>query len=216
MTKKHLALLVLTLAVLLLAGCMQYQDDLVIFADGSGELSILMGVDMEMMEMFGEADEDEPFFDEPDEEFEEMDGVRVIRQENFREENWEYTQVVYGFDSIEQLMAALTETDDDAAADLGLISWTQEADGTWMFSRVIIDMDMGFDDDEMDAESLGMMSMFFGDAGFTYTVTFPNRVLETNANEEDIDYGTNTVTWRVSMMDMIQQADLNMWARVAQ
>ncbi len=214
------ALLLLMSVMLLLTGCMNYREHMMLNEDGSGELSVLFGMDTSAMDMFPEAeldaDESEDELDEEDgvvlDSIEETEGVRIIRSEQYRDEDgWEWEDFAVAFDSLEALKEAHTDAD---AERLGTIEWYQESSGDWVFERALPPMS-GLDGEPMDDMMWQMMSGFFADAEFSYSVTFPGSIIEANAPEEDIDRETNTVTWRFAALSM-QNPDEALRARIGQ
>lgn len=223
MTKWKVALL--TIMLLLFVGCVDYQESLTLNYDGSGELGILFGMDMSMFDMFPGFDfEDDEDFDEDfaddyaDEDsvvlgsLNEVEGVRVLRSEQYRDEqSWEWEDLLVAFDSLEALEEAHREADADR---LGTLVWHRDGPGVWLFERVLPFM-ADLDGEPMDDMAWQMMGGLLGDTLFSYSVTFPGRVLEANVPAEQIDQSTNTVTWKFTVGSMLEENQV-LHARVAQ
>ena len=191
---------VLAAVALLLSGCVDYQETLVLERDGSGEFSMLVGMDMSMFAMFDDMVEEAEDVEE-DPAFivdEEMEGIRLIREETWTDEDgWEWSDVALAFDTLEALQEAFADSDDDP---IGQIHWYQDGDH-WVFERNMAPVG-GMDEEPMDAATLQMMSGFFGNSEFRYTVRFPGQIIKTNAEVENVDHQNNTVTWVFSMQTM--------------
>lgn len=209
----------LVLSLLLLGGCIEYHENLDLYEDGSGELTILMGFDLAMMEMFSYEEDEE---DEMDmnmgldlvENLPDMEGVSIIVGESYQEDGWEWSNVSISFESIEHLQA-LSEIEDDEVEEsfIGELSWSRGEDGHYIFSRVLPLYGEGHNGD-MDEMTRDMVVSFFGDVTFVYSVTFPRAVLEANTESENIDATSNTVTWSFLLPDLVM-SNLEMWAKIA-
>lgn len=216
---KRCVLVLLISCLLVLGGCIEYQESLELYEDGTGQLSIMMGFDLSMMEMFSSDDDDEDMDMDMGLDFIEnipdMDGITVLLEESYEEDGWEWSKVVFSFDSLEHLRALneIEIEEEDGSDFLGHLTWERGDDGYYIFNREL--PLFGDDsDEEMDEMTIDMMLSFFGDVQFVYSVTFPRAVLETNTETESIDSSTNTVTWTFSLPDMVTGNQV-MWAKIA-
>lgn len=209
--------LVLVLFSVLLGGCLEFQEHLDLNRDGSGQLSMLVGIDLSMLNMFDE-DSDMSMDTEIDvsSEFSGIEGVTVLRNEQYQEDSLEWSDLVISFVSLEHLMATQSHMDEDGEIEkgsLGEISWSRDDGGYYVYQRVL-PLFGNEDEEEMDEMTKAMLFSFFGEVFFLYSVTFPGGVLDANAPIEDIDSNTNTVTWSFSLPSMMLDNQV-MWAKIA-
>ncbi len=204
---KRWMLLLLVVGALIFAGCVDYQEEMTLNADGSGIMTVLVGMDMSMFSMFEDMEEDGLEDDADDEgglefseDFADVEGVEILEEESYRDGDWEWSRVVIAFDSLE----ALAESQGDDG-DLGVITWSQGPDGRWYFERELPIMGAE-DDEELDQEALNMMAGFLGDSSFTYSVVFPGAVLEANTDEELIEFAESRVTWTFPQIDLMRES----------
>ncbi len=222
--KKILSVL-MVLSVLLLVGCVDYEETMILNADGSGRVLLKVGMDTSMMDSMGldmfedEEEEDEEEFQGLNigDDFRDMEGVTLVSEREWKEEGWTWSEVVIAFDSLEKMLAAIEQdlqdddTYEDSGSPFGEITWERTRDGHWEFHRSI--PLFGDEGEEMDEMGLTMLRAFFGDTYFYYHVQFPGRILEANTETDLINHQTNTVTWKFSMPDMMS-ANQVMWAKV--
>ncbi len=204
-------LLGLTLVlVVLLSGCVQYKEHLTLDRQGSGTLTFKMGV-MDMGAMFGDDLDglDEPII-EDEEELENYPGITVVDIRSYSDEGMEWQEMTLEFESLDILNEAMGSS---GFSPMGIMSFSQEG-GHLMFRKALPALSEEFgdvmDDEEMPIE---MFYMFFDDMKWVYEITFPGRIVESNAQDEEVDLATNTIRWSHQMLDLLSE-ETEMWAEI--
>lgn len=207
---KRLLALALFLVVLL-SGCVQYNEHLTLDSQGAGTLTFKMGI-MDMGAMFGD-DLDglaEPII-EDEEELEEYPGIKVVDIRSYSDEGMDWQEMTLEFESLAVLNEAMGT---DGFSPLGTMSFTQE-DGHLMFRRVLPALSTEFGDEFMDDEEMPieMFYMFFEGMEWVYEITFPGRIVDSNAQDEEVDLAANTIRWSHQMLDLLPE-ETEMWAKI--
>lgn len=160
-------------ALVLLVGCIDYEDELVISADGSAEHRVAMAVSREFTEMGetpdgmdGSASSD--FFDDFTGE-----GVTVLSQQTYEqpktnmygeEEIYDVEEIRVRYDDVTQ--AASLTTGGNA------FTFEQRSDGSYLMRRRL-EMDSGEDMGEEMNEMMELMRVLFAENGFSFAVEMP-------------------------------------------
>lgn len=202
-------------AVLVLGGCLEYEDELTVFADGSAEHRVLIGQSLEVEEMAGEGDVEVETLDDDDlsEDFR-GDGVELITQRRFND-----TRIGPQGDEVEyefQEVVARYERLVDAPwfeENTGAIHFERRPNGSYSFRRTLIAEAMGeVEHDPSEAMQMrGIISMLFPDAYFRFTVELPADI-----STAGIDGGETTarpviegrrVTWEFALAEVFSATD---------
>lgn len=176
-------LLIISLAgLLLLSGCMEYEESLVIYPDGSGTIQMKYAIDKtyfdQMREMYKTMAETMPGSDIPSDPTEMMfnkdkidssliqqdRGVALIDYKKYRDEQSDIWEMGFSFDDVNKLYiigSVITPEDQsdmepEATTDDIIKIYTKQPDGTFKYYRPLDDYDTGegtVDDAYNDYES---------------------------------------------------------------
>jgi hypothetical protein len=209
-------LAVLALWALLLAGCLDYREEIWLEKDGSGRMNAqltvnLGGLDLPPGSGNGNASESFGTGGLDGEEFrrklEGQDGIRVLTVESTREAGKYGLKWAVAFDSLAALKAldgpgpsaagneGSLNFQGDTGQLIGDISW-KEAGGKRIFSRGVGEDPAG----GVTPMGVGMAGMMFAGAGLEYTVHFPGQVETTNGTLLD---DKRTVRWNVPLTQLM-------------
>ncbi len=192
--KRKLAAVILVALAAFMMGCIEYQEEMWLNADGSGKAMLKIG-----MVSQGEGEEDEDFaFDveRTAEMFEKTPGVTVTSKRGYSENERDWLELEIEFDSLAAFQK-VTETGEDTDF-IGKFSLRKPEKGVVVFNRKV---------QAGEGESPANLAMTEGALkGFTwsYIVHFPSKILESNAPQENVDIAANTVKWSYSLLELAQ------------
>lgn len=199
--------------IVLLSGCVQYSEHLSLDRQGSGRLIFKMGI-MDMESILDEDPDDSAVIMEEEDDFGDFPGITVVDATTYAADGFVWSEITLEFESLDALVQAL---ESEEFVTTGKISFA-EKDGYLMFKRTLPVLSLESEDDAgMDfAEDMpiGMVEVFFADITWVYEVTFPNTIIESNAQDDDVDLATNTVRWSVLVTDLFSE-EMEMWAKIA-
>lgn len=199
--------------IVLLSGCVQYSEHLSLDRQGSGRLIFKMGI-MDMESILDEDPDDSAVIMEEEDDFGDFPGITVVDATTYAADGFVWSEITLEFESLDALVQAL---ESEEFVTTGEISFA-EKDGYLMFKRTLPVLSLESEDDAgMDfAEDMPieMVEMFFADITWVYEVTFPNTIIESNAQDDDVDLATNTVRWSVLVTDLFSE-EMEMWAKIA-
>lgn len=206
---KRLVGFMLLAAILVLTGCVIYDESMELNKDGSGKYTFGMGV----TEFSSLVDTEEFLEDEPEEEIDlsEYPGITIIETNNYidTETDIEWTNITLEFETLEALANALNTNE---LFQIGEISFSKGEDGYMLFKRTIPLLADHVED--FEGTDPAMLAMFLGEYHWNYKTKLPGRIVDSNAAEEDIDRATNTISWSFPFIDLIY-GDQEMWAKIA-
>jgi hypothetical protein len=173
---KRIALLGLILLTLM--GCIDYNEELWLNKDGSGKVKMLIGA----LTTYENPQEINRYVDQP--------GIHLISKSVYRKKNYTYYKLEFNFDSIESFNNL---NDQISNADFfGRISLIKEKDGSFTMKRRIALGSMSGEEDEIE-------QLIFTHPQeklkWRYKMHLPWKVIKANADNANIDYQTNTVSW---------------------
>ncbi|TVQ27725.1 MAG: hypothetical protein EA383_02040 [Spirochaetaceae bacterium] len=164
------------LAIMVLAACIDYEEELVIQADGSAEHRVAMAVSLEFSEMDGamggmNGSITSDFFDDFVGE-----GITVLSQDSFVRP----TRNMYGDEELYQVQEIRVRYDNVAeapnlAGDEDSFTFERRSDGSFLLRRRIEADGAEEPDPEMD-EMLEFMGFLFADNGFSFALEMPARI----------------------------------------
>ncbi len=202
-------------ALFVLGGCLEYEDELTIFADGSAEHRVLIGQSLEIDEMAGEGDMEVDTLDDDDlsEDFR-GDGVELLSERRFTdtrtdpdgdEVDYEFQEVVARYDRLVDAPWFEENT--------GGIDFERRDNGSYVFRRTLVAEAMGEEgqspDEAMQMRSI--ISALFPDAYFRFSVELPADI-----STAGIEGGETTVrpvierrrvTWEFPLADVLSATD---------
>ena len=192
------------LIVLLLTGCMEYEDRMALEWDQSAVLTLTMGVS----ETF--VDDDSALTEE--ELWEELNQVEAVSPEwvsVYYDGGYQWAEAFVTISDVNALHAGAAES----FPMLGQMEW-YEQDGIWHFRRTVGLVEDAPDElTEPGADEF--RSLFAASIRWEFTVEFPGDVLQANTAARNIDHSTNTVTWSISLASLMAESHV-MTAEITQ
>lgn len=191
---RRLAVLAIV-AVTALSGCIKSDVNIYVADDDTADIDMDMAIDKQLLEMFGAFAEPEEAvgcaaFTE-DAELPDDEGVTV---ETSEDDNWCYLSLVAQFDSVDELITEMSETDSDdeaGAGGSGDINITV-SDGVYRFE--VGDLGLQPDPEDPFAE---MTERFSEDLEMNFTIRLPGRPVDHNADRVE----GNTFIWHLEWGD---------------
>jgi len=209
MHNSKLFLYITIVLALLLAGCINVNQSIEIYEDGSGKFAIDLGMSemlVNMGEELGEGSGMETSFGEVEEEMDLNDEnpyVSNVVTNEFNEDGYKHYFVEADISDMKAFLSEIQEGDESGLN----ITLEQTEDGNLLFTQ-IIDMSSGLADEEASDEEVNEFSNFMMEGAFqgnywTLTLKLPN-VVETNG---ELDEESNTVTWSIPMADLVMEQE---------
>lgn len=193
----------LVLVILALTGCIEYEEEVWINADGSGKIHFEIAVPSMMAQKMTEGDDGlaKLYGDlqNAKERFAAVDGLEAEEVKTYEKAGKVILSVRLQFDSWDRL-GKLQDKPDSLRGKgvLGEVSLSEDESGNIVFKREVgvENPNAGTEENEM-AQALvqGLLSNYT----WSYTLHFPATVVSANAAEEDIDRESNTVTWEFGL-----------------
>ena len=196
--KKQPVVIFIALAFLL-TGCIEYAEKMGFNKDGSGNITLKLGVDESMLSM-GES-ENNGKFDEQKirNELETSDGIKVTQSKSYSDKGKKWIEISLDFDSFESLSESSKK--EKQGGFIGEISLVEEENGNLSFSRKISFGDPKKDNDEENPFE-GLFETMFSQYLWEYEIHFPTNILSANTADENIDITNNKVTWSFSLLSL--------------
>lgn len=171
-------LMLFGLLLVLLTGCVDYTEELWLNKDGTGKAKLVIGV----ISSYENPEELNRFLEQP--------GISLISKSVSRKKNYTYYNLYFKFNSLE----AFNNLNDQVSnADFfGRISVTKEEDGTITMKRRISLGSLSSEDDEFE-QLVSKLSQ--GNFTWHYKMHLPWKIISSNADQANIDYKKNTVSW---------------------
>ncbi len=196
MTRRYSLSICALLAALFLSGCLDYDEDLTLFGNGSGTFALTLTVDEQVL---ANAPEDIARRFSPEEakrEFEKLDGVKLDHATATRANGRQTLHLDGSFRSLPELAARGDNAAPGAASFLGKLSYQE--DGRRLRLSRVIDLGgagqlPGFGGSAGDALAQGFMAAMFNGHALTFRAHFPSQIV--NANAARLDPKTGTVEW---------------------
>ena len=170
-------LLLLGLLVILLAGCVDYDEELWLKKDGSGRAKIVIGV------LTNYANDKEIS------RYNSIKNIHLISKSVYRKKNYTYYKIDFSFDNLEAFNSL---NDQISNADcFGRITLQKEKDGSITLQRRIA---LGSPEGGDEIEQL-IFTHPQENLRWHYKMHLPWKIVKANAVPSNIDYKTNTVEW---------------------
>jgi len=183
---KKIILLLLLVLVAVFSGCIKYDEELWIEADGSGKVTMKLGLpDMGMGDMQQTSN------------FQEKPGVKLISEKTYKEEDSMIYEYQFEFDFVDSLSNLEDGDGQDVSGFIGDIEFYIDGNDNLIFNRVIAFKKSEEETEEDENDEMGdqMFDSMFSQFSWTYTVHFPFEIVNANTPEPNIDRKTNTVKW---------------------
>jgi hypothetical protein len=211
--RRNTQMVALCCLALLAAGCISYQQNTTFAEDGSGRIVVDTWLDYYGTEEDG-AEESNATSAAPDisEElgpaFADLEGVKIeenwTKVEGEGDEKREHTHLVLAFDKVETLNGFGVFKNQQLSFE--------NAGPKFVFTQVIRN-ERADDEEEASPESEELARTLFEGYTFTYTLTMPGNVSETNGTLSD---DGRTVTWEWPLYDFSNQEEITMTATSSQ
>ena len=167
------------LLLLLLAGCVDYNEELWLNKDGSGKVKMAIGVQT----TYENNKEINRYINQP--------GISLISKSIYRKKNFTFYNLEFKFTSLE---AFNNLNDQISNADFfGRITLNKEKDGSITLKRRIA---LGSPSGEEDEIEQLIFSHSQDNLKWNYKLHLPWKIIKANADPANIDYKTNTVSWQ--------------------
>lgn len=183
----------LVVVSLLLFGCLEYNEEMKLNSDLSGELTFAIGISEELYNLGGESPELENFDENKlKENYTNKKGIKFISSRSYSEGGNKWMEVKIQFDSVEDLMNSTTDSTQKGMT--GEISIIEDEEGNFVYTRNVFGNETQ-QDSSTDAMSQGMMDMMFAKYQWKFELGLPSKIITSNAKPENIDNTNNTVKW---------------------
>lgn len=182
----------------LLHGCLEYEEELRLNYDQSGEMTFRIGINEALANSSGSSGMNEFDADSIRQSFEGSDGVEYLGSNTFSRDGVRWLETRFAFNSLKALEQWSSKGKQNSL--MGEISIKETPDG-YVFSRTVFAKESN--DDSTDAPGSGMLAMMFGNYRWKYTVFFPMKITEANTSKENIDAGSHSATWSFPMSDLL-------------
>lgn len=176
-----------------LIGCLEYNEQMKLNSDFSGELTFSIGISEELFNLGGESSELENFDENKmKENYIDKKGIKFISSRSYSEGGNKWMEVKISFESIEDLLNSTTDTIQKGM--MGEISIKENEDGNFVFTRYVFGNEAQ-KDTSADAMSQRMMDMMFAKYQWQYELSLPSKIISSNADPGNIDNNNNIVKW---------------------
>jgi hypothetical protein len=193
----------LVLCLLTLTGCLDYEEEMWLNNDLSGEVAMTISLSDRLSDPRLGADEglNEDLVRK---DVEAADGLKLKSFESFKENGKQVTRVRIAFSSVEKL-AWLGRDSSGPGSIIGKITVSKE-DGHHVMKRSLEGMSAASPQQSANEALVarGLASLLMGGSYLVYTVHFPNEVL--NANSTQIAKENNTVRWKFPLSQAMSES----------
>lgn len=184
--------------LLLLSGCLEYRETMQLNRDGSGNITMSIGLDYSLMDLAKPDTLEGMSESEIREHFAGAEGIDVTGSRTYTERGIQWIEVDLDFQSLDALESAAS--DGQIPGFFGQISFMRTPEGTLRYARSV-----EFNEETMENEALGLklLEAMFSRYYWEYEVRFPGPVLEANVSQESIDQEKQTVRWSFSLSSLM-------------
>jgi hypothetical protein len=191
----------------LVAGCLTYNEEVWLNRDGSGKMSMEIGLSEALLSMAPNKSE-LPFSEEKiEKDFSNKKGIRLTEHKIYSRAGNKYVITYFQFDSIESLKNLFADNKDHKSEFFDNFRIDNDKDGNVRFSRTI-DLTEEKEGKEENEFGKGMASTIFSNYIWKYKIHFPYKIINANTSPENIDYKNNTVTWEFSMASFFNEPQI--------
>ena len=190
--------LVLPLLVLVLGGCVEYRESLVLERDESGTVVMAVGVNEALLRAADIAETGMRDLESVPEALRALDGLQVIESRTETQDGTRWLHVVLAFESLAALDAI--NRIERYGGLFGRMTLTESPAGQRVLTRTIrADLHPGA------GESLlaSLVAPMLGRYAWSYEMRFPARVLASNGETELAERDATIVRWRFSLRDLV-------------
>lgn len=166
------------LLLFLLAGCVDYTEELWLNKNGSGRVKMTIGV----LTNYENKQEINRYLNQP--------GISLISKSVYRKGKFTFYNLDFRFKSVESFNNL---NDEISNADfLGRITLTREKDGAISFKRKIALGSLSSEDDEIEQI---ILSQSQGNLKWRYKLHLPWNIIRSNAAPSNVDLKARTIVW---------------------
>lgn len=194
MKNKIWCLLLLTVCISFLSGCITYSEEMTLNKDFSGKVSIRLAISNMMFAMMGESPSS--MLKEMEESFKSSEKIALLESKTYNENDNQVFHFEIEFKSIEDLNS-LQENSEEMPF-IGEVSLTKEKDGKITLKRVISG---GKDKEDVDPR----MKSSLAEYKWTYELKTPYKIINANTSPAYIDHKTNIVKWEVPLLSVLNE-----------
>lgn len=171
-------LILFGLLLVLIAGCVDYEEELWLNKDGSGRVKMVIGA----LTTYENLEELNRYIDQP--------GISLIKKSVYRKKNYTYYNLDFKFNSLESFNNL---NDQISNADFfGRISLTKEKDGSITMRRRIALGTLSSEGDEIEQI---FSKLSHNNLTWKYKMHLPWKIVKSNAAPANIDLKSNMVSW---------------------
>jgi hypothetical protein len=197
-------LFAISILSILLISCIQYQEKMKLNSDGSGEITFSVGISESFFNLGDQSGEIKNFDENKiKKNFAGKKGIKLLNSRTYTQDGNRWVEIKLGFESLQLLMES--NKDSSQQAMIGELSLVEDSKGNMVFTRKLTKSDSSANKDSTtDGIGTGMMEMMFGQYKWKYELAVPGKIISTNAEQNNIDHGNNTVKWTLSMASLSQ------------
>lgn len=194
MKNKIWCLLILTVCISFLSGCISYSEKMTLNKDFSGKATIRLAISNMMFTMMGESSSS--MLKEMEESFKSSEKIALLESKTYNENDNQVFHFEIEFKSIEDLNSP--EENSEEMPFIGEVSLVKEKDGKVTLKRVI-----SGNENQKDVDP-GMKSSLAG-YKWTYELKTPYKIINANTSPAYIDHKTNTVKWEIPFLSVLNE-----------
>jgi hypothetical protein len=179
--------------LLFCAGCIEYEESLIIKKNGSGTINMAYGMPLEMVE------NDKSFSAEKiKNDLSGIEGVTVLSTKDFEKDELKWVSAIARFISLESLGNIKNE---QLPAFAGAMTYTDNGDGSFTFTKTLGEEPKESKPDR--EKDMTMMKGMVGDVTWDYEINFPMNILDIQFNHGKVDFKGKKVTWSVPLAEFV-------------
>lgn len=191
MKNKICFLLILTVCITFLSGCINYSENMTLNKDFSGKASIQMVIPSMAFGMMGESPSST--LKGMEESFKASEKITLLESKTYNENDNQVFAFEIEFKSIEDLNSL--RDDSTEMPFIGEVSLVEEKGGKVTLKRVI------YEKEDINSE----MRSSFAEYKWTYELKTPYKIINANTAPSYIDHKTKTVKWEIPLLSVYSE-----------
>jgi hypothetical protein len=201
----------LFILMLSLTGCISYSEESWLNKNGSGKITMEIGINEGLIAMATEDNGEEPFsIGKIEKQFKGKKGLKLINAKAFNKEGNKIIQLEIEFKSLKALEDFMnSENPSGTAGFVGQTNMTKNKKGQITYSRILSfnSGNTSNNNDENGHSAMGeqMMDGLLANYVWQYTIHFPYKVISANTADDYINHKTNTVRWDFSLASLAKK-----------
>ena len=193
MGKNKRSLTFIYTTLLLIAGCIEYEENLIIKQDGSGIITMTYGMPLEMVERDTSFTAEKVRYD-----LSQIEGISVVSVNDFSKDESKWVKSTIRFNSLESLGNI---KNDQLPGFTGSMIYTDNNDGTLTFTKILGNKPKT--PKPNNDQDIIMMKNMIGDIIWHYKIKLPMNVHDIEAGSGETSISGATVTWDVPLASFI-------------